>query len=131
MKKVTFLAAAIALLGVASVDANAQATQEEQTQQTQQTQTQQEQIGAQAQTESAEGKKEKITEDQLPEPIKQALKSDTYKDWTVSEINKVSPAAGEGSQEAGKIVYEVTFTNTEGQSGVARFDETGKPASTK
>lgn len=127
MKKVTVLAAAIALLGVASIDANAQSTQQEQTQQTQ---TQQEQQSAPAQ--GAEGQREKITEDQLPEPIKEALKSDTYKDWKVSEINKVTPAAtAEGAEGSGKIVYEVTFTNAEGQSGVARFDETGKPASSK
>ncbi|MCC9136883.1 hypothetical protein ACFSKU_04945 [Pontibacter silvestris] len=117
MKKVTFLAAAIALLGVASVDANAQTTQQEQTQQTQPTE------------QKAEGaNKVKVAQDELPEPVKTALKSDVYKDWTVGDIYKVSPAEGDTE---GKVVYEVNMTNAQGQSGVVKMDEKGGDASSK
>ncbi|GAB3536714.1 hypothetical protein GCM10027443_27740 [Pontibacter brevis] len=112
MNKVTFLAAAIALFGVSSLDANAQtSTQQGQTPTTQQGQ---------------EEKKEKVTKDQLPAPVKAALESDTYKDWTVEEIHKVTPA--EGSAE-GKAVYEVTMANAQGQKGVVRMNERGGDAS--
>ncbi|RDV16039.1 hypothetical protein DXT99_06645 [Pontibacter diazotrophicus] len=111
MKKTTFLAAAIALLGLSSLDASAQAS-------TQQAQT--------PVTQEQEEKKEKVTQDQLPEPVKAALQSDTYKDWTVGEIHKVVPATGETE---GSAVYEVTMTNAEGQTGVVRMNEKGGDAS--
>jgi len=113
MKKVTFLAAAIALLGITSLDANAQTS-------TQQSQPQTEQ--------GQEGNKEKVTQDQLPAPVQTALKSDTYKDWTIGDIYKVAPAAGD---TAGKTVYEVTMTNAQGQTGMVRMDEKGGDASEK
>lgn len=117
MKKVTFFAAAIALLGIASVDANAQSTQQEQTQQTQP-----------AEQQAQDNGKVKVTQEELPEPVKSALKSDVYKDWTVGDIYKVSPA--EGSTE-GQIVYEINMTNAQGQAGVVKMNEKGGDASSK
>ena len=111
MKRVTFLAAAIAVLGLTSTGANAQTS-------TQQAPTQAEQQGQ-------EGKKEKVTQDQLPAAVQTALKSDTYKDWKVGDIYKVAPAEGD---EAGKTVYEVAMTNAQGQTGVIKMDEKGGDA---
>ncbi|WP_162055370.1 hypothetical protein [Pontibacter pamirensis] len=111
MKKVTFLAA-IAFLGMSSLDASAQTT------------TPQEQAPAMQQEE----KKEKVTTEQLPEPVQEALKSDTYKDWTVGDIYLIKPAT-EGTE--GAIVYEVNLTNAQGQTGVVRMDERGGDASKK
>ncbi|MFD2999313.1 hypothetical protein ACFS7Z_02985 [Pontibacter toksunensis] len=114
MKKVTFLAAAIALIGLSSMDANAQTTpQQEQTQAAQPTQ---------------DEKKEKVTQEQLPAPVQEALKSDTYKDWTVGDIYLIKPAA---EDTEGVVVYEVTMTNAQGQAGVVRMNEKGGDASKK
>ena len=111
MKKVTFLAA-IALLGMSSLSASAQtSTPQDQTPVSQQDQ---------------EEKKEKVTQDQLPEPVQTALKSDTYKDWTVGDIYLIKPTAG---ATEGAAVYEVTMTNAQGQSGVVRMNEKGGDAS--
>ncbi|GHA81298.1 hypothetical protein [Pontibacter akesuensis] len=115
MKKVTVLAAAIATLGLFATEASAQTT-------TPQTAAQQ------GQTQGQEEKKEKVTQDQLPEPVKAALKSDTYKDWTVGEIYKVAPAEGQAGAVA---VYEVMLTNAQGQQGSIRIDEKGADASAK
>ena len=109
MKRVTFLAAAIAVLGLTSVDASAQSTTQ--------------QVPAQAEQKAQEGKKELVTQDQLPPAVQAALKSDTYKDWTVGEIYKIVPAEGE------KAVFEVAMTNAQGQTGVVRMDEQGGDAS--
>ena len=111
MKKITFLAAAVALIGMSSVEANAQSA-----------------TGAQQQTQATQQQenKEKVTQDQLPEPVKTALASDTYKDWTVGDIHKVAPAEGAAD---GKVVYEITMTNAQGQTGSVKLDESGKDAS--
>lgn len=69
-----------------------------------------------------------MTQDQLPEPVRTALASDTYKDWTVGEIYKITPAEG---QAEGKAIYEVMMTNAQGQTGSIRMDETGADASKK
>ena len=106
MKKTSFIAAAIALSGFAFLDAGAQ-TSNQLTQDAQQGQKEQ---------------KEKVTKDQLPEPVKAALKSETYKNWTVGDIHKVVPAAG-------KAIYEVTMTNAQGQTGVVSMNERGRDAS--
>ncbi|MFD2513272.1 hypothetical protein ACFSRY_05295 [Pontibacter locisalis] len=112
MKKVTILAAAVALLGVSAVEAHAQAA------------TQQEQATQKVQAD----KKEKVTHDQLPEPVKVALKSDTYKDWAVVEIFKLPPVEGAAD---GVVVYEVTMANAQGQKGSILLDEKGADASKK
>jgi hypothetical protein len=112
MKKVTFIAAAIALLGFTSIDANAQ-TQ-----------------GATQATQQSQGQsdnKEKVTKDQLPAAVKAVLDHETYKDWTVGDIYKVKPEAG---AQSAKVVYEINLTNKEGQTGTITLDETGKDAST-
>ena len=111
MKKVTFLAGAIALLGAASLDASAQ------------TSTPQEQASAAQQ--GQEEKKEKVTQDQLPEPVKTALQGEAYKDWTVGEIHRIAPSAGDAAAVA---VYEVSMTNAQGQQGTLRIDEKGAEA---
>ncbi|WP_299755936.1 hypothetical protein [uncultured Pontibacter sp.] len=109
MKKATFFAAAIAILGLTSINANAQT--QNQGQQTEQVQEQ--------------GNRELVTQDQLPEAVQNALKSDVYKDWTVGEIYKVAPEEGAANTE---VVYEVKLTNAEGQEGVVRMNEKGGAA---
>ncbi|MDX5437379.1 MAG: hypothetical protein LPK03_09310 [Pontibacter sp.] len=113
MKKATFFAAAIAILGFTSIDANAQTQGQAQGQQTEQTQ---------------EGNRELVTQDQLPEAVQNALKSDVYKDWTVGEIYKVTPAEGAANAE---VVYEIKMTNAEGQAGIVRMNEKGGAANEK
>lgn len=115
MKKITFVAAAFAFVGFFSSEASAQTTTQPQQTETQ-TQTQP--------TQQAE--KEVVTQDLLPAPVKATLASDVYKDWTIGEIYKVAPAAG--ATDA-KVVYEVTMTNAQGQTGSVMLDETGKDAS--
>ncbi|WP_276497685.1 hypothetical protein [Pontibacter litorisediminis] len=111
MKKATFFAAAIAILGFTSLDANAQTQGQTQGQQTEQAQQQ--------------GNREVVTQDQLPEAVQNALKSDVYKDWTVGEITKITPEEGAANAE---VVYEVKLTNAEGQEGVVRMNEKGGAA---
>lgn len=110
MKKVTFLAAAIALLGFTSIDANAQAPQ------------------AAEQAQQKTDNKEKVTKEQLPAPVKAVLDHEAYKEWTVGDIYKVKSA--EGAANA-KVLYEIALTNKEGQTGTILLDETGKDASTE
>lgn len=109
MKKTTFLAAAIALIGFTAIDANAQTAEQ-----------------AQAQTQTQNDNKEKVTKDQLPEPVKAVLDHESYKEWTVGDIYKVKPAEGEANA---KVVYEVSLTNKEGQTGTITLDEQGQDAS--
>ncbi|GAB3537206.1 hypothetical protein GCM10027443_29640 [Pontibacter brevis] len=99
---------------MSSLEANAQTT------------TPQEQTPAAQQ--GQEENREKVTQDQLPEPVKAALKSDTYKDWTVGDIYVIKPAAG---ATEGAVVYEVMMTNAQGQTGTVRMDEKGGDASKK
>ncbi|EJF11791.1 hypothetical protein I0P70_13940 [Pontibacter sp. FD36] len=110
MKKATFLAAAIALLGFTSIDANAQATQ----------------AAEQAQTQTQNDNREKVTKDQLPAPVKAVLDHEAYKEWTVGDIYKVKPAEGDANA---KVVYEIALTNKEGQTGTITLDEQGQDAS--
>ncbi|GAA4442106.1 hypothetical protein GCM10023188_41400 [Pontibacter saemangeumensis] len=120
MKKITFVAAAIAFVGFFSNEASAQTTTQPQQEQTQ--------MQEQAQPAQQEGTKEAVTQDQLPEPVKTTLASEVYKDWKVGEIYKVSPPAGAADA---KVVYEVTMTNAQGQTGSVMLDEAGKDASAK
>jgi uncharacterized protein YpmB len=113
MKKITVLAAAIALVGFTSVDTFAQSN-------TQQTTTQQQNTMQQQQAPAQEANKEKITQEQLPQSIQDALSNEKFKDWTVSEIYKIAAAA-----EGAKPTYEVQFTNGTDQRAVARFNEDG------
>ncbi|GAB3826811.1 hypothetical protein [Pontibacter rugosus] len=125
MKKATVFAAAIAIIGLTSLDASAQTQGQTATQgQTTQTQTQGQQQTEQVQQEQG---REVVQQDQLPEGVKNALKSDVYKDWTVGEIHKVAPTAGAG----GEVVYEVKMTNAQGQAGVVRMNEKGGAASSE
>ncbi|WP_161890237.1 hypothetical protein [Pontibacter russatus] len=116
MKKITFVAAAFAFVGFFSNEASAQTT----------TEPQQEQTQTQTQPAQEAGAKEKVAQDQLPEPVKATLASDVYKDWEIGDIYKVAPAAG--ATDA-KVVYEVTMTNAQGQKGSVMLDEAGKDAS--
>ena len=116
MKKVTFLAVAIAVLGMTSMDANAQAS------------TQGNQAATQGQQQATNENKEKITKDELPESVKTVLEHDNYEGWTVGEIYKVKPA--EGAQD-NKVVYEINLTNAEGQAGTLVLDEAGKAVASR
>ncbi|MCC9167863.1 hypothetical protein [Pontibacter harenae] len=116
MKKITVLAAAFAFFGLVSVDANAQTQSETQTTQS----TQQQQAG--------DEKKEKITQQELPQPVQQALTSESFKDWTVSEVYKVGPDA---ATAGAKPTYEVFFTNAEQKKAKIRLDEEGNVVASK
>lgn len=110
MKKAAVLAIIITVLGLFSVEAKAQSSNSPSTQQP---------VTAQAQ--QAAGKQQ-ISEEELPDGIKEALKSDVLTAWEVSEVYKV--AAGAGDAKAGAI-YEVYFTNAEQMRAIARFDGEG------
>lgn len=112
MKKATVFAIAFATIGVFSLEANAQSTEAPTTQQPQATEQTQQETG-----------KQSITAEELPDGVKQALKSDALKEWQVSEVYKVAPVAQDA---AAKPTYEVLFTNAEQKRAIARFDEEGK-----
>ncbi|MHC2990911.1 hypothetical protein OB13_04690 [Pontibacter sp. HJ8] len=178
MKKITYLAAAIAFFAFTSVDAQAQSDKKKSkkkqaTEQTEvQTETQAEtatQIGAeQTQTETqtqtatqtqaqtgAQGQNEKreaITQEELPDAVKQALTAQAFSAWKVTEVFRITPnanAAGANAQgtanqaeqaaqnsqaqaaqasapsQATKTVYEIFFTNEQQQDAKVRIDEQG------
>ncbi|OKL40940.1 hypothetical protein [Pontibacter flavimaris] len=116
MKKVTVLAFAFAAFGLISTEATAQTQTNPSTQQSPQS----EQVQPQQ-----DANKQQITQEELPEGVKQALQNDALKDWQVSEVYKVAPDAAAGAEA--KSTYEIFFTNAEQKKAVARFDETGKP----
>ncbi len=111
MKKVTIVAA-IAFAGFFTTEASAQTALKAD-------------VKAQVQTTQQTGK-QKVTQEQLPEAVKTTLASDVYADWKVADIYKVAPAAG---ATEGKVTYEVTMTNAEGQTGSVVLDAEGKDAS--
>ncbi|AKD02701.1 hypothetical protein POKO110462_00095 [Pontibacter korlensis] len=104
MKKISVLAVAFALAGFT---AQAQETATQTTQQTTQ----------QGQTQG----KQKITPEELPAAVQQAVTGDEYKDLTVGEVHKVQSA-----KDGAPVTYEVQFLDSEEQATVVRFDETGK-----
>ncbi|WP_299760143.1 hypothetical protein [uncultured Pontibacter sp.] len=112
MKKVTVLAFAFAAFGFISTEATAQTQNNPSTQQPQT-------------EEMQDANKQQITQEELPEGVKQALQNEALKDWQVSEVYKVAPEAAAGAEA--KATYEIYFTNAEQKQAVARFDETGKP----
>ncbi|MFT2011175.1 hypothetical protein ACMA1I_21070 [Pontibacter sp. 13R65] len=115
MKKVTVIAAAIALFGFISIDANAQTETQTQTPPTEQSTTQQ---GTAATAQDKE--KVKVTQDQLPEPVKQVLAQEAFQEWKVDEVYKVA-----GDAEGDKDTYEVICTNSAQEKGIVRIDEAG------
>lgn len=180
MKKITYLAAAIAFFGFTSLDANAQtdnnkkkskkkqkveqttevetgtqAGTENQVNSEQQAQTEttvatETQTQATAQEENV--KREAITQDDLPEPVQQALSAEAFSSWQIVEIFRVTPnanAAGANAQgmenraeqatqnaqntnaqanaqgQGTKTMYEILFTNEQQQSAKVRIDEQG------
>lgn len=107
MKKTAVLAIVITVLGLSTVEAKAQSSNSPSTQQP---------VTAQAQ--QATGKQQ-ISEEELPDGIKEALKSDVLTAWEVSEVYRV---AADAKAEA---IYEVYFTNAEQMRAMARFDGEG------
>lgn len=112
MKKASVFAFAIAALGVFSLEANAQSTEAPSTLQPQATE----------QTHQ-EAPKQQISAEELPDGVKQALKSTALKEWQVSEVYKIALVAQDA---AAKPIYEVLFTNAEQKRAIARFNEEGK-----
>lgn len=110
MKKGAVLAIVITVLGLSSVEAKAQSSNSPSTQQP---------VTAQAQQPTG---KQQISEEELPDGIKEALKSDVLTPWEVSEVYRV--AAGAENTKAGAM-YEVYFTNAEQMRAIARFDREG------
>jgi len=113
MKKATVIACAIAALGICTTEAQAQTNTtppaaQQQTPTTGQTQ---------------EENRQQITQEELPDAVKQSLQSDKLKDWQVVEVYKITDDT-QGAET--KAVYEVFFTNAEEKRAVARFDEQGK-----
>jgi hypothetical protein len=189
MKKLTYLAAAIAFLGFASLDAHAQTdkskkkskkkqaveqtevqtetqaeTQAEtvnqvnyqeqaQTETQTQTQTETQAQGQQGQNQQGQNeKREAITQEELPEPVKQALSAATFSSWQIVEVYRVTPngnaggANAQGSEnqaaqaaqnaqsqnaqansqgQGAKTFYEIFFTNEQQQNAKVRIDEQG------
>jgi hypothetical protein len=70
---------------------------------------------AQERTQLVEGDKKEISADQLPAPIKEALKSDTYKGWTIVKAFHVSGTAEH---------YEVVVKNDTSETSI-KFDAQG------
>ncbi|WP_187262202.1 hypothetical protein [Pontibacter beigongshangensis] len=126
MKKVTVLAAAFALAGFLSIDANAQSqtTQpaEQQTEQsaTEQSAAEQSTTGQATAATAQEKEKVKVTQDQLPEPVKEVLAQEAFQEWKVEEVYKVA-----GDAEGEKDTYEVICTNSAQEKGIVRIDEAG------
>ena len=184
MKKITYLAAAIAFFGFASLDANAQtdknkkkskkkqkveqttevetaaqAETESQVNYEQQAQTEtnvateaQNQTTPQAAAQEENVKREAITQEELPEPVQQALTAEAFSSWQIVEMFRVTPntnAAGANAQgmenraeqatqnaqntnakanaqgQGAKTMYEIFFTNEQQQSAKVRIDEQG------
>lgn len=182
MKKITYLAAAIAFFGFASLDASAQTdknkkkskkkqkveqTTEVETETKAETENQvnyEEQVQAETQvttetqtttqTEVQEEnvKREAITQEELPEPVKQTLSAATFSSWQIVEVYRVTPNANAGGANAQgmenraeqanqnaqnanvqanaqgqgpKTMYEIFFTNEQEQSAKVRIDEQG------
>lgn len=120
MKKATFFAAAIAIIGLTSIDANAQVQGQVQGQ-------------VKAQTDAVEqtvqaANRQIVKLEETPAAVQSALKNDVYKDWTVGEINKVAPKEGDANAE---VVYEVQMTNAAGQTGVVRMNAEGGAATSE
>ncbi len=113
MKKTFVFALALAGFSFVNIEANAQSD-------TTQTAVPQEQQTEQAQPAQ---EKVKIEQEALPEAVKEALKSDTLKEWTVSEVFQLAPDAADATA---KPTYEVFFTNAEQKQAKAIFDEQGK-----
>lgn len=183
MKKITYLAAAIAFFGFASLDANAQTDNKkkskkkqkvEQTTETEaqaetenavnyqeQTQTETQTVSetqtqTQTQTQAAgqdeNVKREAITQEELPEPVKQTLSAATFNSWQIVEVFRITPnentrganaqgmenRAEQANQNAqnqnaqantqgqgAKTMYEIFFSNEQQQSAKVRIDEQG------
>jgi hypothetical protein len=184
MKKITYLAAAIAFFGFASLDANAQtdknkkkskkkqkveqttevetetqaetenqASYEEQVQtETQVTTETQTQTTTQTEAQDEDVKREAITQEELPEAVKQTLSAATFSSWQIVEVYRVTPNANAGGANAqgmenraeqanqnaqntnaqanaqgqgAQTMYEIFFTNEQEQSAKVRVDEQG------
>lgn len=176
MKKITYLAAAIAFFGFTSLDANAQtdkskkkSKKKQDVEQTTEAQTETQNVAdtqvsyqeeAQSQTQSqtqtgAQGQNEKrepITQEELPDAVKQTLTAATFNDWQIMEVYRITPngnAAGANAQgsanqaeqatqnaqsqnaqagaqgQGAKTIYEILFSNEQQQSAKVRIDEQG------
>jgi len=111
MKRAAILAIAFTVLGLFSVEAKAQYSNSPSTQQPL--------LAVQAHEAPV---KQQISEEELPDGIKQALKSDALTPWEVSEVYRVAAGA---ENAVAKATYEVYFTNAEKKRAIARFDEEG------
>jgi hypothetical protein len=178
MKKITYLAAAIAFFGFTSLDANAQtdknkkkskkkqkveqttevetetqAEAETQVNYEEQAQTEtQTQTTTQTEAQNENVKREAITQEELPEAVKQTLSAATFSSWQIVEVYRVTPnanAAGANAQgmenraeqanqnaqntnaqanaqgQGAQTMYEILFTNEQEQSAKVRIDEQG------
>ncbi|GAA4422681.1 hypothetical protein GCM10023188_00540 [Pontibacter saemangeumensis] len=112
MKKATVLAIALTVLGLVSVEAKAQSSNSPSTQQP----------PAAEQVRQATGKQQ-IPQEELPDGIKKALRSDVLTVWQVSEVYKVASGA--------EATYEVYFINAEQKRAIARFDGEGNSVGLK
>ncbi|MHA6249497.1 hypothetical protein ACXYMU_16255 [Pontibacter sp. CAU 1760] len=104
MNKATVVATTIMALALMSIDSDAQINRSPSSQL--------------PLSEEQPAEKRQISKKKLPEPIKQALKSEVLAMWDISEVYKVTPASG-------KLTYEVYFKNEDNMRGIARFDEDG------
>ena len=113
MCRIFRLVFAIAAFGLFSLEAKAQSGNSSSTQHPQS-----------AEQVLQEPSKQQITAGELPDSVKQALKSDVLKEWQVSEVYIV---ASNVQDTGAKATYEVYFTNAEQKRAIARFNAEGKP----
>ncbi len=72
-------------------------------------------------------KRQAIKPEELPEPIKKTLATDTYKDWTVKEASLVSRHPSPetmATADAGASYYEVTLTKDK-ENKIFKFHKDG------
>lgn len=156
MKKITYLAAAIAFFGFASLDANAQtdknkkkSKKKEKVEQTTETETetqaetgnqvsyeQQTQVTTETQTQTqtaaqpGDEKREAITQEDLPEPVQQVLAADAFKSWQIVEVYRISPNANAAGANAQGMENRAEQANQNAQNTNVQASAQGKGAKT-
>ena len=156
MKKITYLAAAIAFFGFASLDASAQtdknkkkskkkekveqtteveaetkAETENQVNYEQQTQTEtQVTTETQTTTQQENVKREAITKEELPEPVQQALTAEAFASWQIVEVFRITPNANAAGANAQGMENRAEQANQNAQNVNAQANAPGQSAKT-
>lgn len=70
------------------------------------------------QQEIPQQQKQKITAEELPDQVADAITMSDYAEWQIDEAYMVS--------ESNEITYQVTFKNPQGQTETETYDKNGK-----